>query len=321
MKKPSGQSGAGPRAQWRWLAALCLGLLSAAAAAQTIYTWTDENGILNFSDRKPVTEAEVRARHAEAQPDDPVVARKEESDGLHLWFYRNRLHGPVTVQLSLVESDSIVSEPALPATFELAALEEQMLVGFGPLDPYKSWSYRISSSSQPGSRRARHAPRKAYRPPIAAGTEVLVGQAFGGRQSHRDRHSYHAVDLQTPQGTPVYAARGGVVMDTARHFRRAGDNLEYFGPRANFVRILHDDGSMALYAHLDYGGVSVRDGQRVKRGQRIGRSGNTGFSTGPHLHFVVQVNRSGSLESVPFEFEMPAGRSTKPEKGLVLRVD
>src|SRR5690625_5722784 len=85
-------------------------------------------------------------------------------------------------------------------------------------------------------------------------------------------------------------------MDTARHFRRAGDNLEYFGPRANFVRILHDDGSMALYAHLDYGGVSVRDGQRVKRGQRIGRSGNTGFSTGPHLHFVVQVNRSRSEE-------------------------
>ena len=56
---------------------------------------------------------------------------------------------------------------------------------------------------------------------------------------------------------------------------------------------------MALYAHLKAEGVLVRVGQRVRAGQQIGLSGNTGFTTGPHLHFVVQVNRGMRLESIP----------------------
>ena len=48
---------------------------------------------------------------------------------------------------------------------------------------------------------------------------------------------------------------------------------------------------MALYAHLQESGVLVRPGQHVRAGQQIGLSGNTGFTTGPHLHFAVQVNR------------------------------
>jgi murein DD-endopeptidase MepM/ murein hydrolase activator NlpD len=54
-----------------------------------------------------------------------------------------------------------------------------------------------------------------------------------------------------------------------------------------------------VYAHLQEGGVLVRIGQRVRAGQQIGLSGNTGFTTGPHLHFVVQVNRGMRLESIP----------------------
>jgi len=97
------------------------------------------------------------------------------------------------------------------------------------------------------------------------------------------------------------------VMQVESDFEKAGLNRERYGGRANFVRILHDDGSMALYAHLKSEGVLVRVGQRVRAGQPIGLSGNTGFTTGPHLHFAVQINRGMKLESIPFRMQGPAG--------------
>jgi murein DD-endopeptidase MepM/ murein hydrolase activator NlpD len=62
---------------------------------------------------------------------------------------------------------------------------------------------------------------------------------------------------------------------------------------------------MGVYLHLMQGSVSVREGQRINSGSPIARSGNTGNSTGPHLHFVVQRNVGLALESIPFDFAQP----------------
>jgi murein DD-endopeptidase MepM/ murein hydrolase activator NlpD len=105
----------------------------------------------------------------------------------------------------------------------------------------------------------------------------------------------------------VLAAREGVVMQIADDFRGAGLDLEKYGARANFVRVLHTDGSMGLYAHLAPESARVGPGARVRAGQVIGEVGSTGYSTGPHLHFVVQVNRGLKLESVPFRMQGPSG--------------
>ncbi len=78
---------------------------------------------------------------------------------------------------------------------------------------------------------------------------------------------------------------------------------------ANFVQILHDDGTHAIYAHLQLDTVRVKIGQRVARGEYIANSGNTGFSTGPHLHFVVLRNIGLRSESVPVAFAGPGGAS------------
>ena len=108
------------------------------------------------------------------------------------------------------------------------------------------------------------------------------------------------MDIAMPEGTPIIAARGGVVVKIENDQTGKGAN-----PSGNFVRILHNDGTMGVYLHLMRGSVSVREGERVVVGSALARSGNTGNSTGPHLHFVVQRNVGGSLESIPYEFARP----------------
>jgi len=105
-----------------------------------------------------------------------------------------------------------------------------------------------------------------------------------------------------PEGTPIVAARGGMVVKVENGQSGRGNN-----PSGNFVRILHDDGTMGVYLHLMRGSVLVSEGQRVGEGTPLGRSGNTGNSSGPHLHFVVQRNVGLALESIPYDFAQPVG--------------
>ena len=139
-----------------------------------------------------------------------------------------------------------------------------------------------------------------HRIPATLQAQARVDQGFGGNFSHDDVQNRHALDFAADIGTPVLAARAGTVMQVEDGFRASGLTAGDYAAAPNFIRILHDDGSMALYAHLAADGVQVRVGQQVTTGQRIGLSGNTGFSTGPHLHFVVQVNRGMQLVSIPF---------------------
>ena len=87
---------------------------------------------------------------------------------------------------------------------------------------------------------------------------------------------------------------------------------------ANVVRILHDDGTYAIYAHLNWNSIRVRPGDRVSRGQYIADSGNTGFSSGPHLHFAVQRNVGMRIESVPVSFAGMQRSSVTPATGMSL---
>jgi len=75
------------------------------------------------------------------------------------------------------------------------------------------------------------------------------------------------------------------------------------GRFANYVVILHDDGTTGEYFHLQRSSVLVSPGDFVVRGERIARSGNTGFTTAPHLHFgVYRTGKDGSTHSVAVRF-------------------
>ena len=103
-----------------------------------------------------------------------------------------------------------------------------------------------------------------------------------------------------PEGTPIVAARPGIVVKTENNQSGRGTN-----PSGNFVRVLHDDGTMSVYLHLKHRSVV---GQRVGAGTLLGKSGNTGNSTGPHLHFVVQKNVGLDTISIPFAFTQAVDR-------------
>ncbi len=109
--------------------------------------------------------------------------------------------------------------------------------------------------------------------PVSSGTITATMYYSSG--------AYHgALDYGVPVGTPVYAAADGVVIQTA--------NLS--GSYGTYVVIQHAGGLQSWYAHGTRGSICVSPGQTVSRGQLIMKSGNTGNSSGPHLHFEVRVS-------------------------------
>ena len=294
----------------RFLVVPLLALAALCAPAQELFLWTDEHGISHLSDRRPDTRQPVIVQRAIAAPESPLELVESGTEHAPEILLRNRLHGTLAARVVLDEARNLVSDPELPAVIEIPAAGEASIV-LGALDERRGWSYRLRTEAVPGPLDPEPEDVE-YGRPIPDGIALHIGQGAGGDFSHDEPHSRHAVDIALPVGTPVLAARAGVVMDAESHHHRAGLDRDRDGPRANFVRILHADGTMAVYAHLDYLGVSVRPGQRVADGDRIGTSGNTGYSTGPHLHFAVQVNRGMELVSIPFRFAGEADASRVP---------
>lgn len=103
--------------------------------------------------------------------------------------------------------------------------------------------------------------------------------------SHKKFGDIHCIDWGMPIGTPIYAARAGKIRrKESRYNTHGGEECREIG---NGVEIYHDNNEVSVYAHLMWRGVVVKKGQKVKAGQLIGYSGQTGFATYPHLHFGV----------------------------------
>ncbi|HEU4728098.1 MAG TPA: M23 family metallopeptidase, partial [Kofleriaceae bacterium] len=118
--------------------------------------------------------------------------------------------------------------------------------------------------------------------------------------------------------TPVVATRPGVVVAINASAQGSGTTPEFLEDRrANFVIVRHDDGTLGEYMHLSPSGVEVHPGQRVRRGQEIALSGNTGFSTTPHLHFQVMTASADGLSkrSFPFELAVRPRQASPPVQG------
>jgi murein DD-endopeptidase MepM/ murein hydrolase activator NlpD len=237
---------------------------------------------------------------------------------------RNRYAVPVVIRWALGALDSFEPQSATEGVALLPAARTPHGVGetviLADLEQIEAGRrYRrpeLYRHARFGDPRAEPTPY-AYGLPYPAGLTFSVLQGFHGRFSHRGSNEY-AVDFDCPVATPVLAARPGIVVAANAAAQGAGTTPEFLEyRRTNFVLLLHDDGTLGEYMHLAPSGIEVAPGQRVERGQPIALSGNSGFSSTPHLHFQVMTagDDGVSARSFPFRIAAAPNRVEEPIQG------
>jgi murein DD-endopeptidase MepM/ murein hydrolase activator NlpD len=116
--------------------------------------------------------------------------------------------------------------------------------------------------------------------PISNKQLISLASGYGLRihPVYKVKRMHQGIDFSAAIGTPIYATADGLVLTVEFSFTGYG----------NMVEIDHGFGYKTRYAHMH--GFAVRKNQKVKRGELIGYVGNTGLSTGPHLHYEVHIN-------------------------------
>jgi len=274
---------------------------STSAGAMTIYKSTDANGVVSYSDR-PSKGSQVfvfQDRMVERLERQVYLDIKKQK-GTDVVFVRNDLYAPVEVALAFTGMSNVRGAPAqtirrvLPARSNTRLALLTAISGGKPLVYTPQFHYSLGDPTGTA---------QGYRYPLPwRGGPFRLSQGANGQYSHYGPKNKYAMDIAMPVGTPIIAARAGVVVKTENAQSGRGNDAS-----GNFVRVLHDDGTMGVYLHLKQGSVSVREGKRVAVGSPLALSGNTGNSSGPHLHFVVQRNTGEGLVSIPYQFNQPLG--------------
>jgi len=276
-------------------------MASTSTVAMTIYKSTDANGVVSYSDR-PSKGSQVfvfQDRMVERLERQVYLDIKKQK-GADVVFVRNDLYAPVEIALAFTGMSNVRGAPTqtirrvLPARSNTRLALLTAVSGGKPLVYTPQFHYSLGDPAGAA---------QGYRYPFPwRGGPFRLSQGANGDYSHFGPKNKYAMDIAMPVGTQIIAARAGVVVKTENSQNGRGTD-----PSGNFVRILHDDGTMGVYLHLKQGSVSVREGQRVAVGSPLALSGNTGNSSGPHLHFVVQRNTGMGLVSIPYQFNRPLG--------------
>lgn len=216
------------------------------------------------------------------------------------FIVENLQHADVTVTIEM-DLKNLTSTEKLPFTTTLAPRTKTSVFNVVPTNANEdsSWSYTYYATW--GNLTVQHDDSYTYALPYPAGRVFPVSQGFHGKYSHTGGDCY-SIDFKMPVGTPVHAARDGVVVGIKDDSETGGSEKKYEWD-ANYILIRHSDGTLGHYVHLKKSGCRVKLGQSVKAGEWIGLSGNTGHSTGPHLHFAVFKAQSGKQrETVPIKY-------------------
>ncbi|OLY93461.1 Murein DD-endopeptidase MepM and murein hydrolase activator NlpD, contain LysM domain [Cnuella takakiae] len=231
----------------------------------------------------------------------------------------NNEHYPVSLQLNFTLENmrwrnygqKVFVVPARAVHFRVTELEQELSSrGFRFSYNYRSVKGNVEGKGPDST--------LVYDLPFQTGKGYQVMQGYNGRFSHQ---GVYALDFQMDESSTITAAREGVIAEVVSH-NEGGCPERACAGMANFITILHTDGSFTEYAHLKKNGALVKVGQKVKRGEPIGLSGNTGFSSAPHLHFVVFLPGFEGRKTLPGRFRTGNGSTSEQlEAGRVYLKD
>lgn len=231
---------------------------------------------------KPDFQLNVKTSHRETPAGFEILAQNHETIAIYL-------------DVRLLKLVNLKSQPGKRFVRKVEPGATTVLTELTVIDPHRARTFdyradfRFTENTEAVPDR-----QYVYELPFAPGTESEIIQGYRGKFSHYDAQNLYAVDFALPRGTAIHAARGGTVIASRSDYTLGGIDkalLKSIDSAGNFVMVLHDDGSIAHYVHLQCGGTVLRRGDAVEAGQLIGYSGSTGYSHPdyPHLHFVVRL--------------------------------
>ena len=240
---------------------------------------------------------------AQAPAEQSQVKVYSKSRGPEIEFYASNEY-LVPYQLRAYFTKLYGLKPSHPVPYYVVlrpGQKETFLFSLKRIDSSQPAGYKLLTDAHPGDpKQAVHDDTHLYLLPFEHGAKYKLAQGYNGTTSH-SAPSQYSLDFIMDIGTKIMAARDGLVFRVKEDSNIGGPGPRY-SRHANEIEVYHDDGSIAKYVHLKQGGSLVAVGDRVKAGQVIGLSGNTGWSTGPHLHFEVIVPTQMGYRSVPTRF-------------------
>lgn len=250
---------------------------------------------------------------AMANDNNVTVYRLTEGNIIYLMAKLNNA-SDMTITVTATMNNMEPSSP-LPMTIDTNGASSGVLVAFRPIDPNMPSGVTGKYYWKYGGRQGSETANYNYSLPYRSAAYPVIQGPHGSFSHQIGTQDSEAIDWAMPIGTRIYPARPGTVV---AYRADCNDSAAYSSRNSepNYLIIKHDDGTYAEYMHLKKDGILVRLGDRVNLNQPIALSGNSGYSTSPHLHFVVFYTLDGySRRPIPVSFVTRGGTAFTPESG------
>lgn len=238
---------------------------------------------------------------------DVNVTFKEDGKNIKILVDNNEVC-PVSIKISFDVTNMKVSGGNNKMYLVDPLTKNKIVTELSPIREGRPYKFSFEYLTNYGDHKENNYDKKyLYYLPYEQGKTFRIMQGYNGSFSHQKQN---ALDFDMPEGTPITAVRDGIVVKVVDSHNKNCDQPSCVKFN-NSILIHHNDGTFAEYAHLRQDGASVIKGEKINKGQIIGYSGNVGWSTTPHLHLVIFLQKLTKRKTLRTQFAI--GDDNLPE--------